>query len=87
MIAGLGKLDGRTVALVGQQKGRDIQERAERRFGMPNPEGYRKAMRVMELADRHGFPVDLARRHARRLSGRRRRAARPGRRRSPARRR
>src|SRR4051794_6297100 len=57
MIAGLGKLDGRTVALVGQQKGRDIKERAERRFGMPNPEGYRKAMRVMELADRHGFPV------------------------------
>jgi acetyl-CoA carboxylase carboxyl transferase subunit alpha len=57
MIAGLGKLDGRTVALVGQQKGRDIQERADRRFGMPNPEGYAKAMRVMELADRHGFPV------------------------------
>jgi acetyl-CoA carboxylase carboxyl transferase subunit alpha len=57
MIAGLGKLDDRTVALVGQQKGRDIQERAERRFGMPNPEGYKKAMRVMELADRHGFPV------------------------------
>src|SRR5712691_5396933 len=57
MIAGLGKLDGRTVALVGQQKGRDIQERAERRFGMPNPEGYAKSMRVMELAGRHGFPV------------------------------
>src|SRR4051794_11664702 len=57
MVAGLGKLGGRTVALVGQQKGRDIEERAERRFGMPNPEGYRKAMRVMELADRHGFPV------------------------------
>jgi acetyl-CoA carboxylase carboxyl transferase subunit alpha len=57
MIAGLGMLDGRTVALVGQQKGRDIKERAERRFGMPNPEGYRKAMRVMQLADRHGFPV------------------------------
>src|SRR3954449_5103707 len=57
MVSGLGKLDGRTVALVGQQKGRDIKERAERRFGMPNPEGYRKAMRVMELADRHGFPV------------------------------
>src|SRR5437660_4170799 len=57
MIAGLGKLDGRTVALVGQQKGRDIQERADRRFGMSNPEGYLKAMRVMELADRHGFPV------------------------------
>jgi acetyl-CoA carboxylase carboxyl transferase subunit alpha len=57
MVAGLGMLDGRTVALVGQQKGRDIKERASRRFGMPNPEGYRKAMRVMELADRHGFPV------------------------------
>jgi len=57
MVAGLGKLDGRTVALVGQQKGRDIKERAERRFGMPNPEGYRKAIRVMQLANRHGFPV------------------------------
>jgi acetyl-CoA carboxylase carboxyl transferase subunit alpha len=57
LVAGLGKLDGRTVALVGQQKGRDTKERVERRFGMPNPEGYRKAMRVMELAGRHGFPV------------------------------
>jgi acetyl-CoA carboxylase carboxyl transferase subunit alpha len=57
MIAGLGKLDGRTIALVGQQKGRDIQQRNERRFGMSNPEGYRKAMRVFELAERHGFPV------------------------------
>ncbi|HEY8703449.1 MAG TPA: acetyl-CoA carboxylase carboxyltransferase subunit alpha [Gaiellaceae bacterium] len=57
MIAGLGKLDGRTVALVGQQKGRDTHERAKRQFGMPNPEGYRKAIRVMELADLHRFPV------------------------------
>ena len=57
MITGLGKFDGRTVALVGQQKGRDIKERAERRFGMANPEGYLKAMRVMELAELHGFPV------------------------------
>jgi acetyl-CoA carboxylase carboxyl transferase subunit alpha len=57
MIAGLGKLDGRTVALVGQQKGRDTHERAARQFGMPNPEGYRKAIRVMELADKHRFPV------------------------------
>jgi acetyl-CoA carboxylase carboxyl transferase subunit alpha len=57
MIAGLGKLDNRTVALIGQQKGRDTHERAKRQFGMPNPEGYRKAIRVMELADRHGFPV------------------------------
>ncbi len=57
MVAGLGKLAGRTVALVGQQKGRDIRERAARQFGMPNPEGYRKAMRVMALAERQGFPV------------------------------
>jgi acetyl-CoA carboxylase carboxyl transferase subunit alpha len=57
MVTGLGKLDGRTVALVGQQKGRDIQERTKRQFGMPYPEGYRKAIRVLELADLHGFPV------------------------------
>jgi acetyl-CoA carboxylase carboxyl transferase alpha subunit len=57
MVAGLGKLAGRTVALIGQQKGRDIQERTRRQFGMPFPEGYRKAIRVMQLADLHGFPV------------------------------
>ena len=57
MVAGIAKLGGRTVVLVGQQKGRDIQERTKRQFGMPYPEGYRKAMRAMELADRHGFPV------------------------------
>ncbi|MDX6467023.1 MAG: acetyl-CoA carboxylase carboxyl transferase subunit alpha [Gaiellaceae bacterium] len=57
MVSGNGKIYGRTVALVGQQKGRDIKERARRQFGMPNPEGYRKAIRVMELAQLHGFPV------------------------------
>jgi len=57
MVTGLGKLDGRTVALIGQQKGRDIQERTRRQFGMPYPEGYNKAIRVMELAELHGFPV------------------------------
>src|SRR5436305_2806385 len=57
MVTGLGKLDGRTVALIGQQKGRDIRERTKRQFGMPYPEGYGKAMRVMELAELHGFPV------------------------------
>ena len=57
MVAGFGKLDGRTVVLVGQQKGRDIHDRVSRRFGMPNPEGYRKAWQAMELANRHGFPV------------------------------
>jgi acetyl-CoA carboxylase carboxyl transferase subunit alpha len=57
IVAGIGKLDGRTVALVGQQKGRDVKERHHRQFGMPYPEGYAKAMRVMALADRFGFPV------------------------------
>jgi acetyl-CoA carboxylase carboxyl transferase subunit alpha len=57
IVAGLGRLDGRTVVLVGHQKGRDIRERTHRNFGMTYPEGYRKAMRTMELADRHGFPV------------------------------
>jgi acetyl-CoA carboxylase carboxyl transferase subunit alpha len=57
VVAGLGSLDHRTIALVGHQKGRDIKERSERNFGMAYPEGYRKAMRVMELANRHGFPV------------------------------
>lgn len=57
LVTGIGKLDGRTVALVGHQKGRDIKERSKRNFGMAYPEGYRKAMRVMDLADRHGFPL------------------------------
>ena len=57
IVAGLGSFRGRTVALVGHQKGRDIHERTRRNFGMALPEGYRKAIRVMELADRHGFSV------------------------------
>ena len=57
LVVGLGRFDGRTVALIGNQKGRDIKERTHRNFGMAYPEGYRKAMRVMELADRHGFPL------------------------------
>ena len=57
LVTGLGRLDGRTIALVGHQKGRDIHERTRRNFGMAYPEGYRKAMRVMELAERHGFPL------------------------------
>lgn len=57
IVAGLGTLDGKTVALIGQQKGRDLKERVARNFGMAYPEGYRKAMRVMELADRHSFPL------------------------------
>jgi acetyl-CoA carboxylase carboxyl transferase subunit alpha len=57
IVAGLARFDGRTIALVGHQKGRDIKERTRRNFGMAYPEGYRKAMRTMELADRFGFPV------------------------------
>ena len=57
IVAGLGKLDGRTVVLIGHQKGRDLKQRTNRNFGMAYPEGYRKAMRAMALADRHGFPL------------------------------
>jgi acetyl-CoA carboxylase carboxyl transferase subunit alpha len=57
LVVGLGRFDNRTVAIVGNQKGRDIKERTHRNFGMAYPEGYRKAMRLMELADRHGFPL------------------------------
>jgi acetyl-CoA carboxylase carboxyl transferase subunit alpha len=57
LVAGLARFEGKTIALVGHQKGRDIRERTTRNFGMAYPEGYRKAMRLMELADRHGFPV------------------------------
>src|SRR5690242_18542022 len=57
LVTGLGRFDGQTVALIGNQKGRDIQERTKRNFGMAYPEGYRKAMRLMELAERHGFPL------------------------------
>src|SRR5438093_2163907 len=57
IVTGLGKLEDRTVVLVGHQKGRDLKERTKRNFGMAYPEGYRKAMRAMALADRHGFPL------------------------------
>jgi acetyl-CoA carboxylase carboxyl transferase subunit alpha len=57
VVTGLGRFDGRTIALIGNQKGRDVKERTKRNFGMAYPEGYRKAMRLMELANRHGFPL------------------------------
>jgi acetyl-CoA carboxylase carboxyl transferase subunit alpha len=57
VVAGLGRLDGRTVAVLGHQKGRDVKERTLRNFGMAYPEGYRKAMRVMDLANRQRFPL------------------------------
>ena len=57
IVVGLARLDGRRVVVVGQQKGADTDENIRRNFGMPHPEGYRKAMRVMELAERFGLPV------------------------------
>jgi len=57
LVTGLGKIDGRTVAIVGHQKGRDVKERLDRQFGMAYPEGYHKAMRAMEIAERFGFPL------------------------------
>ncbi len=57
MVAGIGSLDGRTIVLVGNQKGRDVKERLARQFGMPYPEGYLKAIRVMEIGARFGFPI------------------------------
>ena len=57
VVAGIGRFNGRTVVLIGHQKGRDIKERVDRNFGMANPEGYRKAMRAMQIAERHRFPV------------------------------
>ena len=57
LVCGVGRFCGRTVVLVGHQKGRDVHERARRNFGMAFPEGYRKAIRAMELAHRHSFPL------------------------------
>ena len=57
MISGFAKLRGLEVAVVGQQKGRDINERRHRNFAMTKPEGYRKALRLMQLAEKFGRPV------------------------------
>jgi acetyl-CoA carboxylase carboxyl transferase subunit alpha len=57
IVAGFARLDGRRVVVVGQQKGADTEENIRRNFGMPHPEGYRKAMRIMELGARFGLPI------------------------------
>ncbi|MEL7104282.1 MAG: acetyl-CoA carboxylase carboxyltransferase subunit alpha [Pseudomonadota bacterium] len=57
VIGGIGRLDDTPVVLIGQEKGTDTQSRIERNFGMARPEGYRKAIRLMELADRFKMPV------------------------------
>jgi acetyl-CoA carboxylase carboxyl transferase subunit alpha len=57
IVAGLGKFHGRPVAVIGHQKGRDTKQRLLRNFGQPKPEGYRKALRVMQLAAKYGRPI------------------------------
>ena len=57
MVGGLGKIDGKTYMLIGQQKGRNTKQRQERNFGMANPEGYRKALRLMKLAEKFNKPI------------------------------
>jgi len=57
VMGGIGRLDDRPVMVIGQEKGHDTQSRIERNFGMARPEGYRKAIRLMQLADRFGLPV------------------------------
>jgi acetyl-CoA carboxylase carboxyl transferase subunit alpha len=57
MIGGFGDIDGKTYMLIGQQKGRNTKERQFRNFGMPNPEGYRKALRLMKMAEKFNKPI------------------------------
>ena len=57
IIGGIGRLDGRPVVFIGHQKGRDTKERVRRNYGMPKPEGYRKAQRLMRLAERFSLPI------------------------------
>src|SRR3984885_11566486 len=57
IVAGLARLRGRSVAVIGHQKGRGAKEKVKRNFGMPHPEGYRKARRIYELANRFGLPI------------------------------
>ena len=57
IVAGTARLDGQPVVVLGHQKGRDVAEKVKRNFGMPRPEGYRKALRVMQLAERFKLPI------------------------------
>jgi acetyl-CoA carboxylase carboxyl transferase subunit alpha len=57
IVGGLARLNGQSVMVIGHQKGRDLKERTHRNFGMPRPEGYRKAQRLMELAEKFSIPV------------------------------
>jgi acetyl-CoA carboxylase carboxyl transferase subunit alpha len=57
LVCGFARLDGEPCAVIGHQKGRDTKEKVYRNFGMPNPEGYRKALRIMQMAEQFGLPI------------------------------
>lgn len=57
IVGGIARLDGKPVMVIGEEKGRSVQEKVSRNFGMPKPEGYRKALRLMEMAERFQLPV------------------------------
>ncbi|MBZ2188388.1 acetyl-CoA carboxylase carboxyltransferase subunit alpha [Alcanivorax sp. JB21] len=57
IVGGIGRLAGKPVMIIGHQKGRDVKEKVRRNFGMPKPEGYRKALRLMEMAERFKMPI------------------------------
>ncbi|MDR9469090.1 acetyl-CoA carboxylase carboxyl transferase subunit alpha [Marinospirillum sp.] len=57
IVGGMARIDGRPVMVIGHQKGRDVKEKVKRNFGMPRPEGYRKALRLMEMAERFKMPI------------------------------
>lgn len=57
IIAGIARLDGKPVAVIGEEKGRSVNDKVARNFGMPKPEGYRKALRIMQMAERFRLPV------------------------------
>ena len=77
IVGGLARLEGMPVMVIGQQKGRDTKERVRRNYGMPKPEGYRKALRLMRMAERFRIPVITLDRYAGRLSRHRLGGARP----------
>jgi acetyl-CoA carboxylase carboxyl transferase subunit alpha len=68
IVGGLARFNGQPVMVIGHQKGRDTKEKIYRNFGMPRPEGYRKALRLMKLAEKFGIAGDDLCRHAGRLS-------------------
>ena len=79
IVGGLARFHGRSVVVIGHQKGRGAKDNVRRNFGMPHPEGYRKALRLYEMADRFGLPVLTLIDTPRGLSRRWGRGARPGR--------